>query len=68
MEQVEQRLDVGLSPQTDHTRIPVRNSERAQLLELATRLAEPGLGVESRLDLVDRMYSVLNHDPVSKCR
>jgi hypothetical protein len=63
MERIEQRLDIGPPPVTDHAKTPVGDGERAQLLELATRLAEPELGVESRLDLVDRLFQTLNHNP-----
>ena len=33
-----------------------------ETVELATRLAELELGVESRLDLVDRLRRMLNHN------
>ena len=43
----------------------MNDGERAQLLELATRLAEPELGVESRLDLVDRMRQSAEPQPAA---
>jgi hypothetical protein len=61
MERIEQRLDVGPPPEQDHAEAPVNGSERAQLLELAARLAMPELGVESRLNLVEQVRQVLNH-------
>jgi hypothetical protein len=44
IERIEQRLDVGTPPEQDHAEAPVNGSERAQLLELAARLAKPELG------------------------
>jgi hypothetical protein len=62
MERIEQRLDVGTPPEPNHTETPVKGSDdRAQLLELAARLAKPELGVESRLNLVEQVRQVLNH-------
>jgi site-specific recombinase XerD len=61
MERIEQRLNVGPTPEQDHVETPVNGSERAQLLELTARLAKPGLGVESRLNLVEQVRQVLNH-------
>ena len=61
MERIEQRLDVGTPPEQDHAETPVNGRERAQLLELAARLAKPELGVESRLNLVEQVRQVLNH-------
>jgi hypothetical protein len=60
MEQVEKRMDMAQQAE-DPVGPTVNESERAQLLALATRLAEPELGVGSRLDLVDQMCQVLNH-------
>jgi hypothetical protein len=62
MDRIEQRLDVGLSSEPDPAKIQLSDGERVQLLDLATRLAEPELGVESRLDLADRMCRMLNHN------
>jgi hypothetical protein len=62
MERIVQRLDVGLPPEPDHAETLVRDGERAQLLELATRLVEHELGVETRLDLVNRLRRMLNHN------
>jgi hypothetical protein len=61
MERIEQRLDVGPLPEPNHAETPVKSSERAHLLELATRLAKPELGVESRMNLVEQVRQVLNH-------
>jgi site-specific recombinase XerD len=63
MERIEQRLDVGTPPELNHAEVPVKDSERAQLLALAARLGEPELGVEIRLNLVERMRKTLNHNP-----
>jgi hypothetical protein len=60
MEQVEKHNDMARQAE-DSVGPTVNESERAQLLALATRLAEPELGVGSRLDLVDQMCQVLNH-------
>jgi len=62
MEVVEKRLEVALPETEDHAGPQVNDDERAHLLELATQLAEPELDVELRLDLVDRMCQVLNHE------
>ena len=60
MEHVEQRM--GMAPQAEDPVGPaVNHSERAQLLALARRLAEPELGMASRLDLVGQVCRVLNH-------
>ena len=61
MERIEQRLNIGSPPEEDHAETPVNGRERAQLLELAARLAKPELGVESRLNLVEKVRQVLNH-------
>ena len=63
MERIEQRLDVGMPTEPNHAEVPVKDSERARLLELAARLGEPELGVEIRLNLVERMRKTLNHNP-----
>jgi hypothetical protein len=61
MDVVEKRLEV-VPLDRENTADPlVNDDERAHLLELATQLAEPGLGVELRLDLVDQLRRVLNH-------
>ena len=61
MEVVEKRLQVAPPEMEDDAKPRVNDNERAQLLELATQLAEPELGVEVRLDLVEQMCEVLNH-------
>jgi len=49
-EQVDKRLAAVAAPlAVDDARPQVNESERAQLLEWAAQLAEPELGVESRL-------------------
>jgi hypothetical protein len=60
MEQLEKRKDMARQAE-DSVGPTVNESERAQLLALATQLAEPELGVGSRLDLADQMCQVLNH-------
>jgi hypothetical protein len=60
MEQLEKRKDMARQAE-DSVGPTVNESERAQLLALATQLAEPELGVGSRLDLVDQICQVLNH-------
>jgi hypothetical protein len=57
MAHIEARLQLG-PPAAEPTQ-PVGADERAQLLELATRLAEPELTPEARTGLVDRMRLVL---------
>ena len=61
MDRIEQRLDVGPPPESNHAETSMNGRERAQLLELAARLAKPELGVESRLNLVEQVRQVLNH-------
>jgi hypothetical protein len=61
MEVVEQRLE-AIPPETEeNAEPPVNDNERTHLLDLATQLAQPELSTQTRLDLVDRMYRVLNH-------
>ena len=62
MDVVEKRLEFALPETGDYADPQVNDDERAHLLELATQLAEPELDVELRLDLVDRMCQVLNHE------
>jgi integrase/recombinase XerC len=62
MERIEQRLNVGSLPEVDPASAPMTGNERVQLLELAARLAESGLGVESRLSLIEQVRQVLNHN------
>ena len=61
MEVVEKRLEVVPLETEENADPPVNDDERAHLLDLATRLAEPELSVRTRLELVDRMCQVLNH-------
>jgi hypothetical protein len=61
MEVVEKRLEVAPPEREDKADPPVNDDERSHPLELATQLAEPELGIETRLDLVDRMCQMLNH-------
>jgi site-specific recombinase XerD len=60
MDVVEKRLEVTPPEVEDNAKSQVNDDERAQLLELATQLAEPELGVEVRLDLVNQLCRVLN--------
>jgi hypothetical protein len=57
MAHIEARLQLG-PPAAEPTQ-PVGEDERARLLELVTRLAEPELTPEARFGLVDRLRSVL---------
>jgi hypothetical protein len=61
MKVVEKRLEVVPPDADDTADPPVNDNERAHLLELATQLAEPELGVEVRLGLVGQICEVLNH-------
>jgi hypothetical protein len=61
MRWVEQQLEVAL-PVVASSSNDLDGGERAQLLELAVQLAEPGLRPQTRIDLVDRMRRVLNHN------
>jgi hypothetical protein len=65
MERVEQRLQIGPPPAPSDEASAIEaldDGEREQLLELAEQLAEPDLRPEMRIDLVDRMRRVLNHN------
>jgi integrase len=66
MAQIEKRL--ALTAKTDDVteREPVRAGERAQLLELADRLAAPQLDVETRLELVAQMRRMLHQGPAGQ--
>jgi len=60
MKRIEQELDlVGLPPTNGNGR--VSEAERSQLLAVANRLADPQLGYEGRLALVEQMHLVLDH-------
>jgi hypothetical protein len=41
---------------------PLNGDEREQLLDLAEQLAKPDLSPEVRMNLVDRVRRVLNHN------
>ena len=61
MEQVENRLEAGSPKRKNGASLRWKDDEHAELLALATRLAEPELGLGVRLDLVDQMCRMLNH-------
>jgi hypothetical protein len=63
MAQVEQNLELtpGFTAGDDHPTGPINAAERAHLLELVNRLAEPQLDLDLRLDLVEQMRLVLDH-------
>lgn len=61
MAQIEKSLDLAAGTDaTDSVGEPINAGERAQLLELASQLAAPQLGLNVRLDLVDQMRRVLH--------
>jgi len=64
MDRVEQRLQIAPPTEADESNDCNRpnDDEREQLLELAEQLADPDLGAEERIKLVDRMRQILNHD------
>lgn len=64
MAQVEKRLDP--TDGADAASEPVSAGERAHLLELVGRLAEPQLGLEVRLDLVEQMCHVLHRETLEQ--
>ena len=57
MARIEARLQLG--PLAPGPAEPVTDDQRAELLELATSLAEPALPTEARLSLVERLRLVL---------
>ena len=61
MEVVEKRLEIAPPEKEEDADPPVNDDERTHLLKLATRLTEPELDVEVRLDLVEQVCEVLNH-------
>jgi hypothetical protein len=61
MARIERFLDT--TAEVDDANEPVNASERAQLLNLVSRLAEPQLDIETRLDLVAQMRCVLDSGP-----
>jgi integrase/recombinase XerD len=58
MEKVEQNLELPADEMVEP--LVIDGSARTWLLELAKRLAEPQLGLDSRLDLVGQLRQVLN--------
>lgn len=64
MAQIEKCLDLATGADvTDNIGDPISASERIRLLELVSRLAEPQLSLNARLNLVEQMRRVLDHDP-----
>jgi site-specific recombinase XerD len=62
MAQIEQRLDLVLAePTPTNGHEQVSEAECVSLRALVNRLADPDLGYEGRLDLVEQMRLVLNH-------
>ncbi len=61
MTHIEQNLNPTADPtaETDETGKRLNAAERAQLQELLKRLADPHLGLEARLVLVDQMQRLL---------
>jgi hypothetical protein len=65
MHRVEQRLQIAPpTAEADSSKDgePLNDDEREQLLDLAEKLADPDLSPEERIELVDQMRWVLNHD------
>jgi hypothetical protein len=61
MAQIEKRLDLTAGAGVpDNTDDPISAGERARLLELVSQLAEPQLGLNARLNLVEQMRRVLD--------
>jgi site-specific recombinase XerD len=71
MAKIEESLDPNavkeqaLTARVDDANAPVSANERGRLLELVDRLAEPQLGPEARLELVEQMRRVLHREPES---
>ena len=63
MAHIEKSLDSAASDQRAAPEQAPAADERALLLELTSRLAEPQLGLDARLDLVEQMRHMLNHEP-----
>jgi site-specific recombinase XerD len=62
MARIEKSLDLALAgPPPTNGNGRVSEEERTQLLELVNRLADPDLGYEGRLDLVEQMRLRLDH-------
>jgi hypothetical protein len=63
MAQIEKGLDLAAGMDaTDNVGEPIDAGERARLLELASQLAVPQLGLDVRLDLVAQIRSVLHQE------
>jgi len=66
MAQIEKSLDLAVEQApaagTGDAGAQVSAEERAQLLELLNRLAEPQLDPEVRISLVEQIRRVLNHE------
>jgi hypothetical protein len=65
MDRVEQRLQIAPSAaEADDSKDgkPLDDHERGQLLDLIDQLADPDLNPEERIDLVERIRQVLNHN------
>jgi integrase/recombinase XerC len=68
MDRVELRLQIAPPAEVDESNDsqPLDDGEREQLLDLAAQLAEPNLSPEERIELVERMRQVLNHNGLPK--
>jgi hypothetical protein len=69
MDRVEQRLQIAPpTAEADDSKNgePLDDREREQLLDLTDQLATPDLNPEGRIELVERMRQVLNHDGLLK--
>jgi site-specific recombinase XerD len=64
MAEIEKRLQLGAETDVadDDADDPVSADERTRLLELVDRLAEPQLGLDARLSLVEQMRAVLRRE------
>jgi hypothetical protein len=71
MRRVEQRLQLAPpAAEADDSKDgePLNNDEREQLLDLAEKLTDPDLSPEERIELVERMRQVLNHNGLPRRR
>jgi hypothetical protein len=69
MDRVEQRLQIAPpAAEADDSKgsEPLDDHEREQLLDLVDQLADLNLTPEERMELVERMRQVLNHDALLK--
>jgi hypothetical protein len=64
MQQVEQQLD--LLGTKEEANPPIGQSERVQLLELASHLEQPELNFDARLTIVAQMRAVLSYPKIDK--